>query len=233
MKSITPKDFTHTVGPTVVIPDSPLGIFKLFFTVEILQYIVEQTNKYALECMGQPSFDSWQPLTVAELEAFMGFMLLMGIVNLPALFDYWKSDPVYHYTPIVSRISRTRFIEISKYLHFADNQSLPPTGTPEYNKLGKIQPILKHLGERFEAVYNLNKELSIDETMIPFKGRSSMKQYLPLKPIKRGFKVWVLADAQTGYVSRLEVYKGKDGEKSDNGLGASVVKNLCQNIKHR
>ena len=108
MKSITPKDFTHTVGPTVVIPDSPLGIFKLFFTVEILQYIVEQTNKYALECMGQPSFDSWQPLTVAELEAFMGFMLLMGIVNLPALIDYWKSDPVYHYTPIVSRISRTR-----------------------------------------------------------------------------------------------------------------------------
>ena len=114
-----------------------LGIFKLFFTVEILQYIVEQTNKYALECMGQPSFDSWQPLTVADLEAFMGFMLLMGIVNLPALFDYWKSDPVYHYTPIVSRISRTRFIEISKYLHFADNQSLPPTGTPEYKQIGK------------------------------------------------------------------------------------------------
>ena len=51
-----------------------------------------------------------------------------------------------------------------------------------------------------------------------------MKQYLPLKPIKRGFKVWVLADAQTGHVSRFEVYKRKDGEKSDNGLGAFVVK---------
>ena len=51
MKSISLKDFTHTVGQTVVIPDSPLGIFHLFFTIEILQFIVEQTNKYALECM--------------------------------------------------------------------------------------------------------------------------------------------------------------------------------------
>ena len=35
-----------------VIPDSPLGIFHPFFTIEILQFIVEQTNKYALECIG-------------------------------------------------------------------------------------------------------------------------------------------------------------------------------------
>ena len=52
--------------------------------------------------MGQPSFDSWQRVTVAELEAFMDFMLLMGIVNLPALSDYWKNDPVYHYAPVAS-----------------------------------------------------------------------------------------------------------------------------------
>ena len=52
MKSISLKDFTHTVGPTFVIPDSPLGIFHPFFTIEILQFIVEQTNKYALECIG-------------------------------------------------------------------------------------------------------------------------------------------------------------------------------------
>ena len=38
-------------------------------------------------------------------------------------------------------------------------------------------------------------ENSIDEAMIPFKGRSSMKQYMPKKPIKRGFKIWVRADA--------------------------------------
>ena len=52
--------------------------------------------------------------------------------------------------------------------------------------------------------------------MIPFKERSSMKQYMPLKPVKRSFEVWMLADAHTGYVSRLQVYTGKEGEKTQN-----------------
>ena len=30
--------------------------------------------------------------------------------------------------------------------------------------------------ERFQTLCNLNKEISVDEAMVPFKGRSSMKQ---------------------------------------------------------
>ena len=217
----------------MLVPDSILGIFRLFFTLEIMEYIVKETNNYAVQCLGQPGCDSWELVTVPELEAFFGFMLLMGIVKLPSLHHYWSQDPVFHYLPVASRISRARFLDIAKYLHFADNGSLAPSGTPEYDRLGKINPILNQLGERFRSVYNLHKEVSIDEAMIPFKGRSTMKQYLPLKPIKRGFKVWMLADAQTGYVSRLDVYKGKDKGKSEDALGESVVKNLCQDIHMR
>lgn len=32
--------------------------------------------------------------------------------------------------------------------------------------------------------------------MIRFKGRSTLKQYMPNKPIKRGYKVWVRADEE-------------------------------------
>lgn len=35
-----------------------------------------------------------------------------------------------------------------------------------------------------------SRNLSIDESVIAFKGRSTMKQFMPMKPIKRGFKVW-------------------------------------------
>ena len=157
----------------------------------------------------------------------------MGIVHLPSLCDYWKNDTLYHYAPVASRMSRNRFLDISRYLHFADNSNLAPSGSPEYNKLGKIECVMKMLGEQFKTIYNLHKDISIDEAMIPFKGRSSMKQYLPLKPVKRGFKVWVMADAHTGYVSSLQVYTGKGGEKSTDSLGATVVKSLCKDIKHR
>ena len=64
--------------------------------------------------------------------------------------------------------------------------------------------------------------------MIPFKGRSALKQYLPMKPIKRGFKVWVRADSINGYVCDFEVYTGKDGENVETNLGPKVVKKLSR-----
>ena len=55
-----------------------------------------------------------------------------------------------------------------------------------------------------------------------------MKQYIPLKPVRRGFKVWMRADSCTGFVSEFQVYVGKEGEVED-GLGARVIKDLTQN----
>ena len=39
-------------------------------------------------------------ITVEELKAFLGFCVLMRINSLPALKDYWKRDPAFHYVPI-------------------------------------------------------------------------------------------------------------------------------------
>ena len=57
----------------------------------------------------------------------------------------------------------------------------------------------------------------MDEAMIPFQGRSCLKQYLPKKPVKCGIKVWCLADSTNGYVQRFDVYTGQSGEDSDTG----------------
>ena len=54
--------------------------------------------------------------------------------------------------------------------------------------------------------------MSVDESMIPFKGRSALKQYMPLKPVKRDYKVWCIADAKTGYVLKFEIYTGKQAD---------------------
>ena len=233
IKPICPKDFTSHVGPTVNVPGSPFEIFRLFFTLKILQHIVDQTNKYAFQCIGSPAFLSWDILTVEELQAYMGFLILMGLAHLPSLSDYWSKDNIFHYSAIASRITRTRFLEISKYLHFADNQLLAPTGTLGYDELGKIRPVLESLENRFRTIYHLHKEVSIDEAMIKFKGRSSMKQYHPMKPIKRGLKVWVLADSHNGYVSCLQLYTRRDGQRSDDELGGSVVRTLCDHLKEK
>ena len=224
--SISP--FTEACGPKVPIPSSVLGIFSLFFTSQILEYIVAQSNQFALECMGGEKFASWTKITVEELQAYMGFILLMGLVKLPSIYDYWKKDELYNYSPIASRISRDRFFELHRYLHFANNSTLALPGSPEYKKLGKVQPIINMLSQRFQAVYSPGKNVSVDEAMIPFKGRSTLKQYKPLKPVKRGIKVWALADASNGYITNFQVYSGKQGDSVEQGLGAKVVKTLTE-----
>ena len=63
--------------------------------------------------------------------------------------------------------------------------------------------------------------------MIKFKGRSSIKQYLPLKPIKRGYKVWCLCDPITGYLFNYQIYLGKEEtSRKEIPLGERVVFDL-------
>ena len=63
-----------------------------------------------------------------------------------------------------------------------------------------------------------------------------MKQYLPMKPVRRGFKVWVRADAVTGYFCNFSVCTGRpssaDGEEqSELGLGERVVLELTECLR--
>ncbi len=192
--------------------------------------IVEQTNLYATQVMGEERYATWEAVHTEEIWAYFGFMILMGINWLPALSDYWRKDSTYHYAPVADRIPRDRFFAISRYLHFMDNRALVGRDDPSYDKLGKVRPVLNILAERFLACFAPHCQNAIDEGMIPFKGRSSMKQYMPKKPTKRGFKAWVRADSVKGYVCEAEIYTGKQDGEPEIGLGGNVVKRLTRNL---
>ena len=194
--------------------------------------IVEETNRYAQQVMGDEKFRSWKKITIEELKAFFGFTILMGIDRLPSVDDYWSKDPLLHYAPIAERNPRLRFREISRYLHFVKNEDLAPRGDPAHDRLGKVRPLLNHLSDKFATLYKPSKDVAVDEAMIKFQGRSSLKQYMPMKPIKRGIKVWVLGDSTNGYFSRFDVYTGRQ-ENRQVGLGAHVVKTLTQDLKNK
>lgn len=44
--------------------------------------------------------------------------------------------------------------------------------------------------------------------MIEYKGKTSLKQYMPMKPIKRGIKMWCRADSTNDYLSEFDIYTG-------------------------
>ncbi|XP_046993906.1 piggyBac transposable element-derived protein 4-like [Schistocerca americana] len=107
---------------------------------------------------------------------------------------------------------------------------MPQRGDTNYDKLHKLRPFLERISHNFQKALNPNECMAVDESMIKFKGRSSIKQYLPRKPTKRGYKVWVLAD-KSGYAWTLDIYTGKNDNAVKKKLGERVVKDFSENIK--
>ena len=92
----------------------------------------------------------WEDLTVPELEAFMEVWVFMGLVRKPATRDYWTQGATEGSFPIVTyTFPRNRSLAILWNLHFSDNDLAAPRGSPGYDKLYKIRPIIKSLTNTF------------------------------------------------------------------------------------
>ena len=89
--------------------------------------------------------------------------------------------------------------------------------------MAKVAPLHDLLNEKVQSFGVVHEDLSIDESMVPYFGRHSCKQFIMAKPIWFGYKLWVLASA-TGLPYHVEIYEGKTDE-SDDPLGTCVVKN--------
>ncbi len=77
----------------------------------------------------------------------------------------------------------------------------------------------------------LEERHSIDEQIIPFKGRSHMKQYNKNKLQKWGFKVFTRAGA-SGMMYDFEIYTGKDMKlDGDLGISGNVVLRLTKDLE--
>ena len=154
------QPFSRPVGPAVALSACILELFKIFFTPELINLIVEQTNLYASQVMTDDQNAKWVDVNEEEIWAYMGFMILMGINHLPALSDYWKMDPTYRYksSPVADRITRDRFFEITRYFHFVDNTTLLPRGDPGYDKLSKVRLVIDTVSKQFLQNYNPHRE---------------------------------------------------------------------------
>ena len=109
---------------------------------------------------------------------------------------------------------------------------MPKRGDDNFDKLYKVRPFLNKLNAQFDECYHPSQNQSVDESMIKFQGRSSFKQYMPMKPTKRGYKVWVRADDK-GYVCQFEIYTGRKTKEAKpfKDLGGSVVKELTSKLE--
>ncbi|XP_044755093.1 piggyBac transposable element-derived protein 4-like [Coccinella septempunctata] len=220
--------FTKESGPRNIPVDacSPFDVFSCLFPQEFVSNITEQTNLYALQKFGDPQ--KFKKTNEEEMKAFLGINIFMGIKRLPSIKDYWSSNEEIRDNYISSIMPRNRFMWMLGNIHLNDNYKQPKKGEPGYDKLYKLRPLLDKLQYTYNFYYDADEHQSVDESMIKFKGRSSLRQYMPQKPIKRGYKIWVRAN-KSGYIAEFQIYTGKV-DSAEKHLGTRVVKDLTKNI---
>ena len=230
------SDFRFTPGPIGEKPGmgKPIDYFELFFSPEIFDLFVQMTNLNAKRKIEAGAKGQWKDVTLSEMKAFFGLCVAMGILRLPRIEEYWRKVDWLFLTPSFSEVmSRDRFVLIFRYLHVCDEDKAIPRGQPGHDKLFKVRSLLDLLLRNLTSHYQLHRELSIDESMIPFKGRLSFRQFLPSKPIRFGIKCFVLAEAKSGYVANFQVYVGKEGNATEVNLSSRVVKDLMEKFQNK
>ncbi|MEG7522412.1 MAG: transposase, partial [Chromatiales bacterium] len=152
----------------------------------------------------------------------MGINIAMGLKVMSEYSDYWSEHPLFGCPYIKSVMAKRRYEKLCQYLHCS-----LPTEEAAGDKLRKVRPFITRCNERFCQIYSPSQNLSMDEAMIEYNGRLSWKQYLPLKPVKWGIKLWCLCDSDTGYCLKFEVYTGAAiNVAQGKGLGYRVVMGL-------
>lgn len=154
----------------------------------------------------------------------------MSVIQIPEQSMYWSRDWLFGNFFIPNVITRDRFDKISQYLHCNDSTTNPPAGQPGHDMLHHIRPVHDIVLQQCLNLYNPHRDQSVDEAMVKFRGRLSFKQYMPMKPVKHGIKVWCRADPSDGYLHEFQVYTGKTNGRSEAGLTHRVVMDLTRRI---
>jgi len=228
------KKFHHDISIPPVESDkdkeqstrTALSYFYDFFSEKCIDLIVEQTNLYSFQETGTP-------LNVDRnvIKAFIGIQLLMGIIELPAITDYWSKRFRQH--SIAEVMPLKKFLKIRRFIHFVNNEE------KDEDAFFKVRPIAELIRQNCMKVPP-EKKYSIDEMMIPYKGSKagSRKQYMPKKPCKWGFKLFVRSGV-SGIVYDFLPYCGTSSfqnivfnqREEAMTFSAQVVLALCKSIQ--
>lgn len=209
--------------------DSPFSFFNYFFDHKLVDKILAETNLYA----SQTNVSKPTNFSKSDIYNYMGICLMASITTNTNIRRYW--NPVSGNITIQNTMGINKFEKIRQFLHFNNNEKALSKGNQLFDRLYKIRPLIDSLINNFQKV-PFQERLCVDEQICSTKIHSYMKQYMPAKPHKWGFKLFVLCDS-TGFASNFEIYSGQENKENlrlsneiDLGASSNVVVRLLRNV---
>lgn len=222
---------------------SPLDVWNSLFDRNVVDLIVNYTNQKLATVRGSlrptTELSNYRDTNAMEMNAYIGLLLLSSITksNNEKMESLFTKD-VTNRPIFVATLSLVRYKILTSCLRFDDANTREARKATD--KSAAIAQLFAMLLSNFQRSYTPSEYVTIDEMLIPFRGRCSFKVYMPKKPKKYGVKVMCLCDSKTSYMYNAYIYTGagSDGrgltESQQNFLmkPTQCVVRLCKPIEH-
>ncbi|GBP22712.1 PiggyBac transposable element-derived protein 4 [Eumeta japonica] len=194
----------------------PYDLWKQYIDDDMLLEIITRTNSKLLEYISRftnKDRPELQNVDMDELLAFIGLLMYSAVFKS----NHEHADFIFA-TDGTGRevfrcvMSKNRFLCLLHCLRF-DN-AVDRAQRKETDKLAAISYIFNRFVSNCQRVYNISQYATVDEMLVPFRGRFFLMIYMPNKPAKYGLKLMCLCHAENGYFYNCYIYcgKGSDGE---------------------
>lgn len=144
----------------------------------------------------------------------------MGVVQLPDIILYLCNKDIYAHAYKMQWNVTVFYLFLSFYIF-----QITPQPEPKI-VWTKLETLLKQL---WIPSIKPGKSIVIDESMVPWRGRRSFRQYIPGKWRKYGVKLYKLC-LPGGYTYNIEIYDGKNGAIIEKSHSHDVVMKLLNGL---
>ena len=162
-----------------------------------IDIIAKNTNLY-IEKISDKYQDKneCKPTDPEEIPALLGLLYLVGLHNgsRTNLEEYWSSD-FMRYEIFPATMAKRRFAFLLRCIRFDDTMTRDQRKAAD--KLAAVRTIVDIFNGNCKKCYSVSQFVTLDETLLAFRGRWIFRMYIPNKPNKYRLKVFSVVDAKT------------------------------------
>ena len=156
---------------------SPIQVFEKIWDDQVMEMIIKSTNDYGLKLCNQTRPHTrhsrkanFKNTDTIEMRKFLGLCLLQSQLKFSSIRKLFSIDALHYHPAFPSQMSGRRFEQILRCFCVEEENS--------NDRLRKIKIFLDLLIKKFANAYAPNEALSLDESLLLFRGRLSFRTYM-------------------------------------------------------